>query len=215
MLQRSCRGLFLEWMHARHAVNPAGPITACLMYRDVRQDWYTAPMLNGQAMVVLLKVAGKPADWTVRSLEAETGLARAGIHRSLQRLSAAGLYDAPRRRANLTQAEEFLVHGVKYLFPPTLGGETRGIPTAWAAAPLAEQLAPSSELPPVWPDPKGKQRGIALEPLHRAAAEIARRDPALAERLALVDALRLGDARTRRLAAELLHKRLTNAPVAA
>jgi hypothetical protein len=172
-------------------------------------------VLNGQDVVVLLKLAGQPGDWTVRSLEAEVGLARAGIHRSLQRLAAAGLYDLDRRRANITQAEEFLVHAVKYLFPPKLGGETRGVPTAWAAEPLAGELAPPSDLPPVWPDPKGRQRGIALAPLHAAVPEIARRDPALGERLALVDALRMGDARVRGLAADVLSRRLADTAAAA
>jgi len=58
----------------------------------------------------------------------------------------------------------------------------------------------------------GSDRGIALEPLHESAPEIARRDPALAERLALVDALRLGDARVRGLAADLLRARLAPTP---
>ena len=57
----------------------------------------------------------------------------------------------------------------------------------------------------------GQVRGIALEPLHAAAAQISRRDPELAERLALVDGLRLGDARVRGLAAKLLGERLTAA----
>ena len=61
----------------------------------------------------------------------------------------------------------------------------------------------------------GEVRGIALEPLHASATEIARRAPALAERLALVDALRLGDVRVRELAARLLHERLTATAVAA
>lgn len=44
-----------------------------------------------------------------------------------------------RRRANISQAEEFLIHAVKYLFPPELGGETRGCrrrgrPSRWPAS---------------------------------------------------------------------------------
>lgn len=171
-------------------------------------------MLNGQDIVVLLKLAGQDRDWTVRSLEAEMGIARAGVHRSLQRLSDAGLYDLDRRRINVSQAEEFLVHAVKYLFTPEMNGEMRGVPTAWATAPLADQLAPQSDLPPVWPDPQGRARGIAITPLHPAAPELARRDPALGERLALVDAIRMGDARVRGLATKLLAQRLAR-PAAA
>lgn len=168
-------------------------------------------MLSGQDVVVLLKVAGGSDDWTLRSLEAEVGLPRSGVHRSLQRLSAAALYDLDHRRANLAQAEEFLVHAVKYLFPPERGGETRGVPTAWASAPLVDRLAPDTSLPPVWPDPHGELRGIAVKPLHPHAAKLARRDPRLGERMALVDALRMGDARTRALAAELLARNLASA----
>ena len=47
-------------------------------------------------------------------------------------------------------------------------------------------------------------RGIELEPLHPAVPEVARRNPALGERLALLDALRLGDARVRTLARDAL-----------
>ena len=172
-------------------------------------------MVNGQDVVVLLKLAGHGEDWTVRSLESALGISRAGVHRSLQRLSAAGLYDLERRRTNLSQAEEFLVHAVKYLFPPDMGGETRGIPTAWAAPPLADELAPPSDLPPVWPDPQGRQRGIAVAPLHPSVPNLAHRDPHLAESLALVDAIRMGDARVRRLATDLLSKRLARPAAAA
>jgi hypothetical protein len=172
-------------------------------------------VLNGQDVVVLLKLAGHGEEWTVRSLESDLGISRAGVHSSLQRLSAAGLYDLERRRTNLSQAEEFLVHAVKYLFPPEMGGETRGIPTAWAAPPLADELAPSSDLPPVWPDPEGRERGIAVAPLHASVPSLVHRDPDLAESLALVDAIRMGDARVRRLATDLLGKRLARPAAAA
>ena len=157
---------------------------------------------------MLLKLVDVPDDWTVRTLEADLTIPRAGVHRSLQRLDGAGLYDLKRRRVNGAQAEEFLVHAVKYVFPPELGGETRGIPTAWAAAPLVGVMAPETGLPPVWPDPLGRDRGLSFMPLHAAAPEIARRDPVLGERLFLVDALRGGDARIRGLAAEMLGERL-------
>lgn len=164
---------------------------------------------------MLLRLAGHGEDWTVRSLEAELGLSRAGVHRSLQRLSTAGLYDLERRRANISQAEEFLVHAVKYLFPPELGGQTRGVPTAWAASPLAGELAPQSDLPPVWPDPHGRQRGIALAPLHPAVPALAQRNPDLGESLAVIDAIRMGDARVRSLATRLLTQRLARLAAAA
>lgn len=53
------------------------------------------------------------------------------------------------------------------MFPPKWQGEARGLPTAWAVPPLADQLVWSENNVPVWADSEGKVRGIALEPLHR------------------------------------------------
>ena len=145
----------------------------------------------------------------MRTLADETSIPRSVVHRALRRLAVAGLFDERRRRVNASQAEEFLVHGLRYVFPAVLDGESRGIPTAWAAEPLARRIGSApDDLPPVWPDAQAEGRGLALRPLHPAVPEAARRDPQLGESLALVDALRLGDARTRGVAAELLSKRL-------
>jgi hypothetical protein len=64
---------------------------------------------------------------------------------------------------------------------------------------LVIELA-GDRLPPVWPHPTGNRRGIALKPLHPVVPVLALRDEKLWERLALVDAIRAGDARIRRLA---------------
>jgi DNA-binding transcriptional ArsR family regulator len=170
-------------------------------------------MLKGEDVVLLLKLTEGPSEWTVRALEEETSIPRSVVHRSLKRLASAGLVDERRRRVNMTQAEEFLIHAVRYIFPGVLEGETRGVPTAWAAHPLADLLAsPPSELPPVWPDVRGSLRGSTLRPLHDAVVEAARRDPELGQRLALIDAIRLGDARVRGLAADELTDRLRRSP---
>lgn len=165
-------------------------------------------MLRGEDIVVLLRLTAASPSWTLRSLEAEIAIPRSVIQRSLVRLEQAGLLQDRRRRVNVGRTEELLVHAVKYMFPPVRGGETRGIPTAWAALPLRNELADSGELPPVWSDPMGNVRGIALDPIYGSAPAISRRDPALTELLTLTDGLRLGDARVRGIAEELLHARL-------
>lgn len=165
-------------------------------------------MIKGQDILVLLKLLDEPSGWTVRSIGAALDLDPAGVHRALQRLEDSRLINVKRQQVNRSNADEFLVHGLKYLFPIRQGGLVRGMPTAWAAPPLSEQLAPNNEPPPVWPDPKGRVRGVALEPLHENAPGAARRDPRLAERLSLLDAIRLGDGRIRSLAAKQLSKSL-------
>lgn len=97
---------------------------------------------------------------------------------------------------------------MKYAFPAEHGEVTRGLPTSFAAPPLNNEIVPSDELPPVWPWRDGETRGIALEPLYRTAPEAAVRDPVLYELLALVDAIRDGRARERKIAEKHLINRL-------
>lgn len=165
-------------------------------------------MIKGQDVLILLKLLQEHDHWTVRSLGDSLGLDPAGVHRALKRLERAGLVDAGDHRVNRSNAEEFLIHGLKYLFPARQAGLTRGVPTAWAAPPLADELVQVDEPPPVWPDARGELRGVAVQPLHEKAVQAARRDPALGEQLALLDAIRLGDGRVRSVAAERLSERL-------
>ena len=162
--------------------------------------------MRAKDILVLLRltVVGEKAP-TIRMLERSLGVPVASVHGALRRLEGAQLVD-PARRVLPAQVDEFLFHALKYLFPPIYSGETRGMPTAWATAPLAERLASSSGLPPVWPGPRGPKRGIGLEPIDEAVPEIARRDAAMYERLAVLDALRAGDARIRKLAQEQLRE---------
>ncbi|HEX6666306.1 MAG TPA: helix-turn-helix domain-containing protein [Solirubrobacterales bacterium] len=165
-------------------------------------------MIKGQDILVLLHLLDAPDSWTVRSIGAALDLDPAGVHRALQRLEDGRLIDVERQQVNRSNAEEFLVHGVRYLFPIRQGGLVRGMPTAWAAPPLSDELAPSDEPPPVWPDSDGRARGVALEPLHGNATAAARANPELAKRLYLIDALRLGDGRVRSLATKNLTENL-------
>lgn len=175
----------LQNRNASSGANGDGPPGKVFPVPGLGTVCQTRAMLKGEDIVVLLRLIAGPDPSTVRSLEAETGIARSVIQRSLVRLEQAGLLGDARRRVNLGRAEELLVHGVKYMFPPVRRGEARGVATAWAAPPLKERLAASRELPPVWPDPMGEVRGIALQPLHASAPGISRRDRGLTELLAL------------------------------
>ena len=108
----------------------------------------------------------------------------------------------------LKPVEEFLIHGVKYAFPAQRGEVTRGIPTAHAAPPLSAQIAAGADLPPVWPAAEGEVRGTSFEPLHKMVPVAALKDPTLYALLALIDALRDGRVRERRIAERELVGRL-------
>lgn len=166
-------------------------------------------MIKGQDVVVLLKLLGSEAQPPMRELANQLQFDLAGTQRSLRRLSEVGLYSAGRRRISEASAEEFLLHAVKFSFPPRRGSEVRGLPTSWGAEPLNEELAESDALSPVWPSSKGEVRGIAFEPLHPMVPEAALADPELWRRLALLDAIRGHEgARVTRLAERLLRERI-------
>ncbi len=172
-------------------------------------------MLREVDIVVLLGLLRHPAHgWTVRSLADELRLPSASVQRSLDRLAQTPAFDARRRRVSLTACDELFDHALRYLAPTATARETRGLATSWAAPPLAEHLAPTGELPPVWPDPNGKERGLEIKPLHPTVPTLARADRQMHELLALTDAIRTGDTRTRALAMELLRARIHTSPAA-
>jgi hypothetical protein len=156
-------------------------------------------VLRGQDILVLVRLFGEEKPRTIQEIADSLEIDGASVYRSLSRLEEAQLV-LPDRRVAIAQADEFLTHGLRYVFPGRFHGESRGVETAWAAEPLRSALTSSDSPPPVWPHPKGRRRGIALEPLHPSAPEAALRDPELHARFALVDALRLGDSRARKLA---------------
>jgi DNA-binding Lrp family transcriptional regulator len=166
--------------------------------------------LKPQDVLVLLKLAARSdAPWSYPKLAVELGMSASEVHASVKRAARAGLLAEATRSVNKHALLEFLVHGLKYVFPAERRGVTRGLPTAHSAPPLRELFAAGSELPVVWADPEGPVRGEELEPLYPSVPQAARADRQLYESLALVDAIRAGRARERELAIAALRKRLS------
>ncbi len=170
--------------------------------------------LKPQDVVVALKLCAYPDVRPPISIIAnDLSLSPSEVHGAIGRLRisrllhGSGLKDRP----NISALEEFLIHGLKYAFPAEHSDVTRGVPTSYAAEPLKSELAMSNELPPVWPWPEGDTRGVGLEPLYRKVPQAALRDSELYELLALVDAIRDGRARERKIAEQDLVRRLRTA----
>jgi len=79
--------------------------------------------------------------------------------------------------------------------------------TAHSVPSLGSVLA-APDVPLVWPDPHGTSRGEGIKPLYRTVPAAAVSDERLYKLLALVDALRVGGARERRVTAEMLEREL-------
>ena len=163
-------------------------------------------MINGNDVLVLVWLLAHPGGWTFRALGAEVGMDVAALHRSVGRLKNAKLLDTS-RQVNRSNVEEFLLHAVRYLIPGRLGPEGRGIPTAWGVEPLRSSLANYGPIP-VWPSPHGRSRGPALEPVSEAAPDLVASNPEISQLLGLVDAIRVGRARERKLASSELSRRI-------
>lgn len=148
------------------------------------------------------------ARYSMRSLAEETGISKSQVSLALQRCLEVGLVRKDRKtgvpRTNTRALLDFIIHGVRYVFPARPGEITRGIATTFAAPVLKGQLFSSGELLMVWPDARGNSKGQAIEPLFKSAPYAVRRDRELYAMLALVDAIRLGHPRESKLAAERL-----------
>jgi hypothetical protein len=188
-------------------------------------------LLKPQDIVVLLKLGLERGSPTLATLSAQLGISASEVHSAMNRASSASLLDLTARRPRVSQLLEFLEHGIRYVFVSRRGEITRGVPTAFSAPPLTELLSrpllafdnpltraaaaaaghpqlSAPAVPLVWPHPEGEVRGESFEPLYPSAVDAARRDNNLYQCLALVDALRIGRAREKKLAIDLLAERL-------
>ena len=161
-------------------------------------------MVKPPDIYVLSGLVANEDGWTYRSLADRLRVPHAKVQRALSRAQAADLYSAERRAVHLPHYEEFATHALRFVAPVELGGVVPGVPAAWAAEPMASAIRTSSDEPPVWPYARGRVRGQALEPLHPAAAEAVESWRELGEILAILDSLRAGDPRIRRVAEDLL-----------
>lgn len=111
-------------------------------------------------------------------------------------------------RVNRRNLTEFVLHGLKYVFPVKPGAPQRGIPTASAAPKLTGQLISAGDDIYVWPYFEGHKRGLAIKSLFRSAPEAALKDERLYDYLSLTDAIRIGGPRESGLARELPEARI-------
>jgi predicted transcriptional regulator len=158
-------------------------------------------------IVVLLKIAAKKdAPWLMKDLANELGISGSEISESLHRSSLAGLITKDKQQLMKLSILDFLEHGLRYVYPQQPGAKVRGVPTAHAAAPLSELIL--SDEAYVWPYGEGKVRGESIEPLHPKVPEACLRDSEFYEYMALCDALRVGRAREKNQAIDILRKKL-------
>jgi hypothetical protein len=162
-------------------------------------------MVRSGDIYVLSGLLVEDPGWTYRSLADRLHVPHPVVQRALSRAQHAGLYSAERRKVHAANFEEFAVHALRFVVPTQLGPLVPGVLAAWAVEPMASAIRSSGEeAPPVWPVAQGSVRGQGLEPLQPAAPAAVQDWSELSQILALLDSLRAGDLRVRRVAEDLL-----------
>jgi hypothetical protein len=158
--------------------------------------------LHGFDVVLAIRLL-KPAG-TLAELADELRVVPSQVHASVKRLEIAGLVRPGTRSTNRHALQEFIEHGIRYAFPAQAGRPARGIPTAHSAPLLAEHIDSADAF--VWPaaNVPGCVSGLSITPLYTNAPALAKSSPEMYRAVSLVDAFRVGGARERAIALQLL-----------
>ncbi len=156
---------------------------------------------------ILIRIKQNLLPWSYSDLANQLFMSPSEVHAGVKRATESRLIDRNKKPINRA-LEEFLIHGVKYVFPAMHGGISRGIPTSYAGPPLKNLFTFKDTLIPVWPHPEGDVNGIELKPLYKSVPDASVRDKSLYEYFVLIDAIRNGRTRERNIAIEELSKRL-------
>ena len=160
---------------------------------------------EGEAKINLKAIINNQNKTIAKNLQ----MSEAEISESLRRSEYAGLIaDKSTKKVNQKAFLEFLIYGIKYVFPTHPGAMVRGVPTAHSALPMKDKIV-SDEIF-VWEHSEGTVRGQAIEPLYQTVPKIVEEDPKLYELLALVDCIRTGNSRINSLAEKELVNRIIN-----
>lgn len=157
-------------------------------------------------IVILLKIISYNHDkWLMKDLGFDLFISLSEISESLNRSVLSGLISNNKKRIMKSAFLDFLIHGIKYVFPQKPGPMVRGIKTAHSTLPLSNLIVSNDIY--VWPYFEGDSKGFSIEPLHPNVPKACLLDPNLHELLSLVDAIRLGNKREFNIAVEELKKR--------
>lgn len=150
--------------------------------------------------------------YSSRGLAVALGVSKTEVNASVWRSIDIGMALKDRKsgypKANKKALLEFVVHGLKYVFPVKPAEIVRGVPTAFSAPMLQDKLMNMGDYSYVWPFAEGLHKGQSIQPLFKSVPRAALEDDRLYQYLALIDAIRLGKAREANLAADIFERRL-------
>jgi DNA-binding Lrp family transcriptional regulator len=166
--------------------------------------------MRPQDIVVLLKmITLHNKKWTYAEIANALQLSETEVSFAMERNKLAGLVNPDKNKVNKLALREFLIYGVKYVFPPQIGYSARGIATAHSAPPVNQYITKGNEHY-VWKYYKGTKRGNTILPLYNKVPKIVEEDTELYELLTIVDTLRIGKKREIEIAINELDKKFND-----
>lgn len=160
-------------------------------------------VMKPQDLLILLKIISIGNDsWNQKAMAEALCISQSEVSESIARSKFAGLLDNKGKKVMRLALMDFLQYAIKYVFPQKQGVMVRGIPTSHSASPLKEEIISDEQY--VWPYSKGTVRGHSIVPFYPSVVEASLKDVKLYEILSLVEALRVGRAREREIAINLL-----------
>lgn len=159
--------------------------------------------LKPQDILLMMKLLSEPG-LSQTELAKRLLLSQAEVSHGLKRLKGSRLLNI---EGNVIKeaAIELLIHAVKYFYPAQLGAPSLGIPTAHANPEFKFVKYKDSESY-VWPYAEGKSKGISLMPIYHSLPYACSEDKVLYKMASLVEMIRAGRARERKIAENELHK---------
>lgn len=181
---------------------------------ELRIDMRKHNGMRPQDVVILLKIiALNEKEWLMKDLALSLRVSASEVTESLERSAIAGLIAADKTRVMRDNLLEFLVHGLRYVFPAQVGPVMHGLATAHSAAPLDAHIVGFDTF--IWPLIDGPHHGSSVVPLIKTVPQAALDDPRLYELLALTESLRTGRVREKNIAAKLLEQILWSTTITA
>ena len=164
-------------------------------------------MKSQDVMILLFICQYCEGSYKVSEIADSLQISQSEVSESINRSSIAKLIDSKSKAVFRYGFYEFLVYGLKFVFPVSPGPIVRGVPTSHSAPPLNRIISSDSDHF-VWSYSKGKIRGMSIKPLYKTIPVIYEQFPEYYELLSLVDALRIGRSREIVLARDFLKERL-------
>lgn len=149
-------------------------------------------------------------EWIFSRLAGSLAISISEAHAATKRCQAAGVLGTPRGKLTIARRKlfELCTMAVPQVYYAVRGPVELGVPTSIYAEPLKGMFPPDSRrvVPLIWPYESGTTKGESLLPLYPTVPRAIQHDEVLYKLLALIDVVRAGEAKERRMAVDMLAK---------